>query len=164
MASSYTGGELARAVRAVVDQGLALVLSVPEARTAERPAGGGWCVREILGHLIDSACNNHRRFIINQDVETLIIDPYDQNAWVARNRYAERQAGELAALWAVYNRHLAHVLEGMPPAVLNQPRGPIAGLGFSYISTTDSTASIGHLADDYIGHLKHHLAQLERLG
>ena len=161
--SQADGAAIAASLRQAVDEGLALILSVPEPRTASRRGETQWSVREVVGHLIDSACNNHRRFILNQADGPMIIDPYDQDVWVRGNRYNDRPAAELAALWAVYNRHLAHVIERMPPAVLNAGRGPIASFGFDFIQTTDTSATLGHLAEDYVGHLRHHLDQIRDL-
>jgi hypothetical protein len=157
------GREIAADLRRAVDEGVELILAAPEERSARRPAGGGWCAREVIGHLIDSACNNHRRFVINQSAETMIIDPYDQDAWVARQRYAAVPAARLAALWAVYNRHIADVLEAIPPDVLARGRGPLAAMGVAYITTADSVGTIGHLAADYVAHLRQHLEQLRKL-
>ena len=155
--------QLAADLRAAIDEGSGLLAGAPEPTTARRPAGGGWCAREVIGHLIDSACNNHRRFIINQAAATLIIDPYDQAAWNSLQRHADRPAAELVAFWSAYNRHLAHVIATIPGDVLNRPRGPIARLGSLYITTPDGEASIGHLAADYVAHLRHHLDQIRRL-
>jgi hypothetical protein len=157
------GREIAADLRNAVDEGVEVILAASEEQSACRPAEGGWCAREVIGHLIDSACNNHRRFIINQSAETMIIDPYDQDEWIARQHYAEQPAARLAALWAVYNRHIADVIENIPEDVITQGRGPIAHLGFGYITTSDTTATIGHLAADYVGHLRHHLEQLRGL-
>jgi hypothetical protein len=155
--------QIAADLRDAVDEGVELILAAPEPRTAQRPADGGWCAREVIGHLIDSACNNHRRLIINQSAETMRIDPYDQDAWVALQHYADQPAARLTALWAVYNRQLADVIERIDDAVLNQSRGPIADLGFGFITTADTSGTIAHLAADYVGHLRHHLAQLRVL-
>jgi hypothetical protein len=157
------GHQIADDLRSAVDEGVRLLDGVPEALTAQRPAAGDWCAREVIGHLIDSACNNHRRFIINQTRETLAVDPYDQNEWTARQRYAERSAADLVMLWAAYNRHLATVIEAIADDVLQRPRGPAAGLGFAYAAIEGSSASIGLLAEDYVGHLRHHLGQLRNL-
>ena len=89
------GARMAVSPRLAIDEGLALFHGVGEDRTARRPAPNAWCAREVIGHLIDSACNNHRRFIINQDVTRLIVDPYEQETWVARQHYADTPASEL---------------------------------------------------------------------
>ncbi|MBK9046740.1 MAG: hypothetical protein IPL74_08565 [Bacteroidetes bacterium] len=39
-----------------------------------------WSKKEILGHLIDSATNNHQRFVRGQ-FETVPEISYDQNNW-----------------------------------------------------------------------------------
>ncbi len=162
----FAASRIAADLHAAVDEGSALVAAAPEPATARRPAGGGWCIREVIGHLLDSACNNHRRFIINQAADAgtlLIIDPYDQADWNSLQHYADRPAADLLAFWAAYNRHLAHVIAAIPDDVLNRPRGPIARLGSLYIPTPDADATIGYLAADYVAHLRHHLDQVRRL-
>ena len=152
---------IAASLRAAIDEGAALFAGVSDAQTALRPAPGTWSAREVIGHLIDSACNNHRRFIINQETDRLIVDPYEQNAWVARQRYAEMPASELVPLWAGYNRHIARVLEAIPDAVLNRDRGPLANYRFSYITPPKTDfATLGYIAEDYVAHLRHHLSQI----
>jgi hypothetical protein len=156
---------IASDLRRAVDEGVELILAAPEERSAQRENGDGWCAREVIGHLIDSACNNHRRFIINQspDVDTLIVDPYTQNEWVECQRYAETPAARLAALWAVYNRHLADVIDVIPGDVFNRARGSLADYSFSYIDEKQGAATIGHLAADYVAHIRHHIIQIRRL-
>jgi hypothetical protein len=155
--------QIASDLRSAVDEGVRLLSDVPESLTTVRAVEGEWCAREIVGHLIDSACNNHRRFIVNQTLATLSVEPYEQNDWITRQRYAEEPFADLVALWAAYNRHLAHVIEAMPDDVLCQPRGPAAGRGFAYVPVDSATASIALLAQDYVGHIRHHFRQLQRL-
>lgn len=161
----HSSERLAAGLRSVVDDGIELVLAAPEAQTALRPSPDAWCVREVIGHLIDSACNNHRRFVVNQDpaVDVLIVDGYEQQAWVERQGYANVPAARLVALWGVYNRHIADVLERIPDGVLNRGRGPLANYGFSYVQKSDAQVTIGHLAEDYVAHIHHHLAQIRQL-
>jgi RimJ/RimL family protein N-acetyltransferase len=156
------GAHLAGNLRALVDEGVRLLAGVPEERTLLRPASGGWSTREIIGHLIDSACNNHRRFVINQSRETLHVEPYAQDGWVDCQRHADRPAGALIDFWAAYNRHLAHLIEVMPEDVLLRTRGPAAAMGFGYTEVGDA-ASLRLLIEDYIGHIRHHLAQVRAL-
>ena len=159
------GRVIAADLRRAVDEGVGLFARMSEADSARRPADGKWSPREIIGHLIDSACNNHRRFIINQgDGDRLLVEPYEQNAWVSRNHYAETAAAELVSLWSAYNRHIARVLESVPADVLNRPRGPLHDFRFSYIEpTATSFATLGYLAEDYVAHLRHHLEQIRSL-
>ena len=60
------------------------------AELARRPRGAGaWSRQEVLGHLIDSACNNHRRFVIGQAIDDLVFEGYEHERWVAAQRYAD---------------------------------------------------------------------------
>jgi hypothetical protein len=154
--------EIAADLRAAVDEGVALIAAVPETATTRRPDNGGWCVREVIGHLIDSACNNHRRFIINQSAASLVVDPYDQDDWIARQHYAEQRAAQLIALWAMYNRHLASVIAAVPEEVATRVRGD-AELDFPFTQPPSTAPTLANLADDYVGHLRHHLRQIAAL-
>jgi hypothetical protein len=158
------GERIAASLRAAIDEGLSLFHGVSEERTARRPAADKWCAREVVGHLIDSACNNHRRFIINQDADRLIVDPYQQEAWVVRQRYAQTPASELVQTWSAYNRHLARVIEAIPDAVLNSRRGPMAGHRFPYADLPAAEfVTLRYLVEDYVGHIRHHFHQIHVL-
>ena len=156
--------DVAGQLRAVVDEGVRVFERVPEAATAARPAPDKWCAREIIGHLIDSACNNHRRFVINQDAEALVMDSYAQNEWVARQRYREIAASELVPLWAAYNGQLARVIEAIPDDVLERPRGRMGGRRFPYFACPQTAfVTLGYVVDDYVGHIRHHLRQIQSM-
>jgi hypothetical protein len=139
----------ARDLRALVDESEARFLSIADA-AADRPTSPGkWSRKQILGHLIDSAANNHQRFIRLQLAPELHFPGYQQNEWVACNHYASRPWVDLVALWASYNRHLAHVLERLDPASL--PR---------IWDTGNNRYTLEFVVTDYIVHLRHHLAQI----
>jgi hypothetical protein len=158
------GKRIAADLRAAIDEGAALFAGASEERTARQPAPDKWSAREVIGHLIDSACNNHRRFIVNQEAQRLAVDPYEQETWVARQGYAETPASELVALWTSYNRHLARVIERIPDAVLHDARGPMGDRRFPYTDLpAGDVATLRHLVEDYVGHLRHHLDQIRSL-
>jgi hypothetical protein len=146
-----TPAAIAADLHAAVNAGLELFHRVDETRTAARPASGGWCPREILGHLVDSACNNHRRFIAGQADGPIVFDGYDGDAWVARQRYADRPFRDIVALWSSYNRHLAHVISCTPEHLLARSGRSPEGTG---------EVTLGFLMEDYVVHLRHHLDQL----
>jgi hypothetical protein len=158
------GVRIAADLRAAIREGVSLFERASEDQTARRPRGDAWSPREIVGHLIDSACNNHRRFVVNQDADRLLIDRYEQNAWVSRQRYAETSASTLIPFWAAYNDHIARVLEAIPDEVLDRPRGPLGGHRFSYAAPPATEfATLRYVAEDYVAHLRHHLEQIRRL-
>jgi hypothetical protein len=162
--SAGQGSRIAARLRETIEEGAALFDGVSEDITARRPAPGKWSVREIVGHLIDSACNNQRRFIINQDAEVLTVDPYDQHAWVSRSRYAETPMAVLLPTWRAYNHQIARIVEHIPDEVLTRPRGPIGKYEFGYLEYQPSdSATLRDLVEDYVAHIHHHFKQIRSL-
>jgi hypothetical protein len=123
-------------------------ISDPEASLMSAP--GHWSKKEILGHLLDSALNNHHRFVRAQEVEELTFPAYAQEHWVSSQGYAERPWPELVDLWRLYNRHLAHVISLIP----EEKMAVICVIG------ADKPVSLGYLVEDYVVHLRHHLQEL----
>lgn len=107
-----------------------------------------WSRKEILGHLIDSATNNHQRFIRAQFENSPSIW-YDQNNWVGKSNYNHIEAKHLIEFWMVYNRHLIHIIKNIEPANLSRT-----------CTMKDGTeVTLEFLIHDYVGHLEHHLEQ-----
>jgi hypothetical protein len=149
-----TPTDSAARLRAAIEEGSQLFEGADEAVTAFLPAPGKWCAREVLGHLIDSACNNHRRFVLGHAAQTARWDGYEQDLWVGSQRYADEAWADLVALWVAYNRHLAHVMAATPPEVA----------GREALSPDGSRQlSVSFLMDDYVSHLRHHLGQIRTL-
>lgn len=111
---------------------------------------GKWRRCELLGHLVDSASNNHQRFV-RAMLQDLYEGPgYDQEGCVRVERFDTAASGTLTALFCSYNRLLAHVIGNVPPEKL----GTICRVG-SY-----PDQPLQQLAIDYVAHLEHHLRQL----
>ena len=126
-------------------------LAIPEEAAGASPGPDKWSRKQILGHLIDSAANNHQRFIRLQMTAELNFPGYEQNDWVRLNHYAARPWRELVTLWAAYNRHLADVMARMEPGALRH----IWDKG-------DERHDLEFVATDYVRHLRHHVEQIER--
>jgi uncharacterized damage-inducible protein DinB len=137
------------------------LLALDEPASAARPGAGRWSPREIVGHLVDSACNNHLRFVRAQLQDDLVFDGYQQDAWVAAQDYQHRDWTELVTLWAFYNRHLAHVMAAVPAGRRTAPRSRhnIDRLSFRPMPG-GAPAALDDLMRDYVAHLQHHLGQL----
>ena len=152
--ATYDPAAIAADLHAALAEGLVLFAGVDEALSAERPRPGAWCAREIIGHLIDSACNNHRRWIVGQSPGLVKFDGYEQNDWVSRNGYADESWSSLVGLWSAYNVHLRHVVS----------RTPAAHLAMSAMGPDgDGPVTLGFLMQDYVGHIRHHLKQVREL-
>jgi hypothetical protein len=132
---------------------------------ASRPsAQGKWSAKEIVGHLIDSAANNHARFVRAQTVDHLAFDGYDQDAWVRVQRYGDRPWQELVNLWHAYNRHLLAIMRTADADTLEKarPRHSLDRIAFNPVPS-DTPATLEYFMRDYVAHLKHHLAQIQKL-
>jgi hypothetical protein len=123
--------------------------AVSEQAAAQKPSPDKWSKKEILGHLIDSAANNHQRFVRLQLVPEISLPGYEQDGWVRVNRYQETPWTDIVALWAAYNRHLAAVIESLDSSTLGHVWHSPSG---------DMTLEF--LATDYVEHIKHHLGQI----
>jgi hypothetical protein len=138
--------ELAR----VVDETEASLLKVSEADSRAPLRSGGWSRKQVLGHLIDSASNNHQRFVRAALRGSLEFPGYDQEGCVRLQTVQEVPWPGLIALWASYNRYLAHVLAHLPEAALQAPCRIGAG----------QPVTLQFLCEDYLVHLVHHLQQV----
>ena len=144
-----------------VERAVPRLLAMDDRRTTERPAPGKWSPREIVGHLIDSASNNHQRFVRATFQDDLVIVGYAQDGWVAVQRYQEAPWPDLVALWASFNRHIAHVMTSISAVVRAAPRTPhnLDRMSFKPVPA-DAPATLDALMEDYVRHLEHHLRQL----
>jgi hypothetical protein len=137
------------------------LLALSEAESARPPAPGKWSPKEIIGHLIDSASNNHQRFVRAQFLDSLVFPGYEQEAWVAAQRYRAAPWSDLVGLWRLFNLHLARVVEAIPASVRQQPRAQhnLHEVAWQTVPQ-DRPATLEYFMRDYVGHLKHHIAQI----
>ena len=129
-----------------------------------RPAPGKWSIAEITGHLVDSASNNHQRFIRGRSQDALVFSGYAQDEWVAAQGYQESDWHTLLDLWRSYNLHLARVMELAPAADRDKPyvRHNFDQVAFRRLPA-DTPATLGWFMEDYVEHFKHHLKQIDAL-
>jgi len=137
------------ALASVVAHALPLLSAISEDAASKKPAPNKWSKKEILGHLIDSAANNHQRFMRLQLQTEISLPGYDQDDWVRLNRYQQRTWNEIVTLWSAYNRHLASVIESLDDSALGH-----------VWHSPDGDVTLEFIASDYVRHLKHHLAQI----
>jgi hypothetical protein len=143
-----------------VENGTLALLALGDEASATRPGASKWSPREIIGHLVDSASNNHDRFVRAQLQEDLIFQGYDQRAWVAVQRYQDAPWDELVTLWRTFNLHLVRVMAAVPDEVRLRPRAhhTLHEIGFSI--PWNEPARLDDLMRDYVDHLVHHLRQI----
>jgi len=123
---------------------------IDEVAASQRPAPGKWSKKEILGHLIDSAANNHQRFVRLQLGSRIDLPGYDGDEWVRVQRYQDRPWSEIIDLWRMYNTQLASVIRHVNPDALRH-----------FWHTPDgSDVDLEFIMRDYVVHLQHHLDQI----
>ena len=128
---------------------------IDEATVSYRPQPDRWTIKQVIGHLLDSAANNHQRFVRAQFVKELEFPKYDQNEWVEAQDYDTCRWIDLIEFWLHYNRHIAHIILRMPAE----------SLAVSCRVGDGEPVSLEFLINDYVDHLKHHLRKVaERIG
>ncbi|HWW41551.1 MAG TPA: DinB family protein [Pedobacter sp.] len=135
-----------------METALEKLLEISEEDLSEKTDPGKWSKKEIIGHLIDSATNNHHRFVRGQFEKNVQIS-YDQNKWNVAGHYQDIDSIQLIQFWMMYNRQLIELWRNIPKEKLSNT-----------IYTGDETPlTLGFLIQDYVVHLEHHLKQLHVL-
>ena len=143
--------ELAATLRAGVEEAAVRLRHLTETEVTWDRGAGKWIKKEVLGHIIDSAVNNHQRFVRAQTVDPFVWPGYDQQFWVSVHRYRDRPWAELVELWVGLNCHVAQIIEGVPPVRLSA----------RCVIGDAEPATLEWWMRDYLRHLRHHLAQIE---
>src|ERR1700735_4845297 len=139
--------ELSDQLRCLVETAEPGLRQIPESESMRPALPGGWSRKQLIGHLIDSASNNHQRFVRALLADSLEFPRYDQDGNVRVQAVQEADWLLLVSLWASYNRYLAHVIARIPPGKLDT----VCRIG-AYEPVT-----LEFLAEDYLVHLLHHL-------
>jgi hypothetical protein len=134
----------------VVNSAEGILRQISDEESRKPVLTGGWSRRQVVGHLIDSASNNHQRFVRASLQDSLEFPGYEQNGWVRVQAVEEANWAVMVALWANYNRYIAHVIAHLAPAKLEVP----CRIGSS------GAVTLKFLAEDYLRHLVHHLGQI----
>ena len=139
----------------------ARLLALSESQSEIHPVPGKWSPKEIIGHLIDSAANNHRRFVLAQLQEDLIFPGYEQDRWVAAQDYQSASWPSLVQLWKLYNLHIAHLVSRIPEDILLKPRRKhnLQEIAWEAVPP-DQPATLDYFIRDYFNHMQHHLRQI----
>jgi hypothetical protein len=140
--------ELAPLLRRTIESELPNLRALDSDRVSVHPKGPtSWSPKQELGHLIDSAANNHIRFV-RAALEPEYQGPsYKQEEWVKIHGYRDIPWDFLVTFWLQYNTLLAALVERIPPEK------------FATLCTISDgePASLGFVIEDYVRHMQHHL-------
>ena len=140
----------AQQLQALIESYLPLLREASQNDLDDKPSPSKWSKKELIGHLIDSAQNNIRRFIMAQYEESPVII-YNQDQWVAINHYQQWDTKQLINLWYSLNLQIVAILENISPAASQR------------ICMSEASHTIEWLAQDYGKHLQHHMCQVLNL-
>jgi hypothetical protein len=137
------------------------LLQITEAQSKQPRAEEHWSAKQIIGHLIDSATNNHARFVLALIKDDLVFPGYDQNSWVQIQHYQQASWPQLVDLWRAYNLHLLHVMSYASADKLNNrcTQHSLHTIAFETVRESEPV-TLEYLMKDYVVHLKHHLSQI----
>ncbi len=142
---------IAPELRQAVEQFFARHSSLPDSLTGIRLSEDRWSLKEIVGHLIDSASNNHQRFVRLQLSRRLEFPEYQNERWLSVQRHNGLAWADLLALWRSYNLLLAHIIEQLDPESLDH-----------VMVSEEREVRLSRLISDYLGHVRGHLEHFER--
>ena len=141
---------IAATLETLINEYLPKLNSLTEDEFAYKPSPTKWSKKELIGHLIDSAQSNLRRFVVAQYEESPAIN-YNQDKWVTINNYQHEDVKDIIKLWYLLNRQIAFVLKNTSAEMSQR------------ICITSASYTIEWLAQDYIKHLTHHIHQVLNL-
>ena len=128
----------------IIDLHLSNLKDITEEEYCQKPSPAKWSKKEILGHLIDSAQSNIRRFVKAQYEDSPSIR-YNQDKWVAINGYQQWNTHDIIELWYALNKQVCYILRNTPEEM------------YERTVQTEALHDIQWLAADYVKHLLHHL-------
>jgi len=115
-------------------------------------------IKQILGHMVDSATNNTHRIIhLQYQSSPLIFPDYaalgNNDRWIAIQNYQTENWIDLVQLWKYSNRHIIHVINNVNPDKLDN----------IWLSALDEEVSLRNMINGYLSHFELHLNEIEEL-
>lgn len=124
--------------------------AIDDVKAAAKGEENQWSIKELIGHLIDSASNNHQRFVRLQIFDAIEFPFYQQEEFVRVNGYQNQGWEFLVDFWRLYNLHLIHLIENLDTTKLEN----------IWLTSDDRKLTLGYIVEDYLSHMKHHLGQV----
>ena len=132
----------------ILDKVPNILSEIGDDNMSDKPLPNKWSKKEIIGHLIDSATNNHQRFVRGQ-FENIPEIRYDQDKWNEYNFYQQIDSVQIILFWTTYNKQLFEIIKRIPTGNLKKQ-----------IRVGEILLTIEFLIVDYVEHLEHHLKQI----
>jgi hypothetical protein len=138
--------DLAQLLRQTIDREIPELRALTDEKAARAPKPGSWSPKQELGHLIDSAANNHMRFVVASTEGAYEGTGYTQDRWVEAHGYQDLAWSEIVDFWYRYNLLLAHLVGHITEEQME-----------NRCVVGSSAVTLGFLIEDYILHMQHHV-------
>jgi len=112
-------------------------------------------IKQILGHLIDSASNNHQRLIRLQYNNNLTFPDYrqDNDLWIALQDFQSEDWNNLIQLWKYFNLHMVQVIKSVDQSKLDNYWHDFEG----------TKVTLREMIEGYLWHINLHLSEIQEL-
>ncbi len=137
-------------LRDLIERVPARLEQLSQSKVESKSSPSAWSPKEELGHLLDSAANNHQRIVRAQSEDKLAFPGYEQNRWVAINGYQRRDWKELIEVWQALHCQLLAAAESVPEAVWSH----------TLTIAASQPMTLEFVFDDYVSHMLHHLQHI----
>lgn len=131
------------------------LLQLPQDIRTERRNSQNRTIKQILGHMIDSASNNHQRIVRLQFNKTLEFPDYrqDNDLWIAIQNHQQEDWSKMINMWKYYNLHLGHIFLNVDPTCLSNTWKDFEG----------TVVTLAEMIEGYLVHLELHLLEIREL-
>ena len=134
----------------LIDRLPARLQALPSDKVEHKPAPNAWSPKEELGHLLDSAANNHQRIVRAQLEDKPAMPGYDGDSWVILHRYQTRNWQSLIELWTALNRQLLAAAEAVPDSAWSR----------TCTIAQSAPLTLRFVFEDYLDHMLQHLRHM----
>jgi len=147
-----------RGILSLLDEWEPKLLELTNEVIAERRNSQNRTIRQILGHMVDSASNNTHRIVHLQYRESPLHFPNyashgNNDRWIAIQNYQQEEWTDLVLLWKFANRHIVHVIQNVDPLKLNN----------QWHYSEEKLISLKDGIIDYLRHFELHLREIDEL-
>lgn len=146
---------ITKGILEVVEQEFPVLLSLPGEVISGRRNTQNRTIKEILGHLVDSASNNHQRMIRLQYNDVLTFPDYrqDNDLWIKLQDYQNAGWEDLVNLWKFFNLHIIQVIKSVDESKLENYWYDFEG----------TKVTLRDMIEGYLGHLHLHIREIHEL-
>ena len=141
--------EIANEITVIINYFFDKYIDLDEKLTSVKLADDKWSLKEIIGHLIDSASNNQQRFVRLQENNNLVFPAYHYN-WIKIEKHNLMKFTNLMLLWKQFNILLSNI-------ILNACKEKLDNIWI----IDNEKIKLSFLITDYIRHLNEHLKHFE---